>query len=617
MRKRRIALSMVLVLLAVMVMPMPAEAAPRWWGRFKEIVKADALGALDGYLDTGTGSGAIIGGLKGSIGEALENGEGGGGYTPPADAEASVGLHHNLALGTISGDQPLTVQSEAEIDAAIDAYMKIAGIEGELMASEWEVRSEEEILVRVLRSDRGLSDDFVLALEEAMAILEEDADDPGELVEKAAMSLKTRAAKMSGIEPDEIDFAELEAVARELMASDMPTDAVAAAIVADVLMHSYEYWESRAIDADDEEPMPEPKAGPGWWQKLKRIVKADVNGALGGFAYTGSIGGGLAGGIGGSIIAGQASDDSGGGWTAPEAEMSIGLLHNLGVDAAIDDDDMDAAILSFLAEAGYEEGAREALASGLDPLSEEFFKWLEEALGASDAGVSSGFFGALEGAMAILDGDPDSDGDGIDDLVEMSAESLLDYAATASDVEAEIVSPEDFDGMRARLEAEGKPLDILYASIYADVLIHSMDYWSASIIPPMIDPMPEPVQRQIRLVIDEEEASVDSEAEMLDVPPMITGGRTMVPFRFIGEALGAQIGWEGSEKRVSYQLGDVSISLFIDQNMGMVNGEEITLDSAPMLRDGRTLVPVRVISETLGYRVDWNAAEKSVTISGE
>lgn len=615
MRRRSIALSMVIVLVAIMAMPAPAEAAPRWWGRFKEIVKADALGALDGYLDTGTAGGAIVGGLKGSIGEALENGEGGGGYTPPADAEASVGLHHNLALAAISSDKPLTVQSEGEINAAIDAYLKIEGIEGELMASEWEPRSEEEILVRVLRSDRGLSDDFALALEEAMALLEEDADDPGELVEKAAMGLKARAAKMSGIEPDEIDFAEIETTARELSSAGMPTDAVAAAIVSDVLVYSYDYWEGRILDADDGDPVPEPKAGPGWWQKLKRIVKADVNGALAGFASTGELGGALAGGIGGSIIAGQASDDTGGGWTAPEAEMSIGLLHNLGVDAAVDADDMDEAILAFLEDAGYEAGAEAALVTGLDPASEEIMKWLEEALGR--ANVSDGFYGALVEALAVLEVDPDDDGDGIDDLTEESADDLLAYAGETSGVEAEIVSPQAFDRVKAELEEAGRPLDILYASIYADVLIHSMDYWSPSILPPMPEPMPAPVRRQIRLVIDEEAASVGAEDQMLDVPPMITGGRTMVPFRFIGEALGAQIGWEGSEKRVSYQLGDVSIALFIDQNRGLVNGREITLDSAPMLMNGRTLVPVRVISETLGFKVDWNGAERSVTISGE
>jgi len=103
--------------------------------------------------------------------------------------------------------------------------------------------------------------------------------------------------------------------------------------------------------------------------------------------------------------------------------------------------------------------------------------------------------------------------------------------------------------------------------------------------------------------------------KVLDQPPVIESGRTLVPFRFIGEALGATISWNAETRTVGYILGSKNIILTIGSKTAYVNGVPTTLDVAPKILSGRTLVPVRFISESVGAVVDWNAASRVVTVT--
>lgn len=125
----------------------------------------------------------------------------------------------------------------------------------------------------------------------------------------------------------------------------------------------------------------------------------------------------------------------------------------------------------------------------------------------------------------------------------------------------------------------------------------------------------ERIKIKIELVIGEKTAYVGNEARTLPVAPYIAGGgHTMLPFRFIGEALGAEIGWDGSTRTVSYTLGDKVLKLQIDSKTATVNGREVPLDVAPTLKDNHTVVPVRVVSECLGATVKWSQETQTVTI---
>ena len=99
-----------------------------------------------------------------------------------------------------------------------------------------------------------------------------------------------------------------------------------------------------------------------------------------------------------------------------------------------------------------------------------------------------------------------------------------------------------------------------------------------------------------------------------DVSPIIEDGRTMVPMRSIFEALGAEINWNDSTKTVTSKSGDREISVTIGKKSITVNGAEMPLDVAPVISGGRTLVPARAVSEGLGCSVYWNNETRVVSI---
>ena len=95
----------------------------------------------------------------------------------------------------------------------------------------------------------------------------------------------------------------------------------------------------------------------------------------------------------------------------------------------------------------------------------------------------------------------------------------------------------------------------------------------------------------------------------------IVEGRTMVPLRAIFEALGATVEWNQETKTVSSVLGDTEISLTIGENKLIKNGEEIVLDVPALIMNGRTLVPVRAVSESFGVYVEWDANTRTVVLT--
>lgn len=99
-----------------------------------------------------------------------------------------------------------------------------------------------------------------------------------------------------------------------------------------------------------------------------------------------------------------------------------------------------------------------------------------------------------------------------------------------------------------------------------------------------------------------------------DQAPQIINDRTMVPVRAIFEALGATVDWNGETKTVTSTLEGTTVVMTIDSPVMTVNNAEKTLDAAPLIHGGRTLVPVRAVSEGFGCTVEWIAEERLVRI---
>jgi len=118
----------------------------------------------------------------------------------------------------------------------------------------------------------------------------------------------------------------------------------------------------------------------------------------------------------------------------------------------------------------------------------------------------------------------------------------------------------------------------------------------------------------IALVPGSSQSVVNNQAVVLDVPPRIINGRTMVPLRFITEALGASVTWQEATNSVLIQLGDKRVSLTVGSRTAMVDGVAVTLDVAPLVERGRTLVPVRFIAETFDCEVIWHSVTNRIEI---
>jgi len=108
---------------------------------------------------------------------------------------------------------------------------------------------------------------------------------------------------------------------------------------------------------------------------------------------------------------------------------------------------------------------------------------------------------------------------------------------------------------------------------------------------------------------------IDGAQVNFDVQPQAINGRTMVPLRAIFEALGATVDWDNNTQTVTSKKGDVTINLTLNNPVMYVNGTPVALDAAACAIDGRTLVPVRAISEAFNLKVDWDNDTKTVLIS--
>lgn len=118
----------------------------------------------------------------------------------------------------------------------------------------------------------------------------------------------------------------------------------------------------------------------------------------------------------------------------------------------------------------------------------------------------------------------------------------------------------------------------------------------------------------IEIAIGKTNASVNFKLVNLNVPPMIVEGRTLVPVSFVTESFGGYSTYDPNSKVVILIFDLKVISLKLDSKVALVNGQEVSLDVIPMIVNGRALVPIRFVSESLGATVQWNPKDRSIKI---
>lgn len=129
-----------------------------------------------------------------------------------------------------------------------------------------------------------------------------------------------------------------------------------------------------------------------------------------------------------------------------------------------------------------------------------------------------------------------------------------------------------------------------------------------------IDRLEARLAEPVILTIGESYARRGEEVLPLVQAPYTKEGRTMLPFRFIGEVMGAEVDWDGATRQVTFHKGDRVVKLTIGSREAVINGQPVQLDAPPELVNATTMVPVRFVAEGLGADIEWVPAAKQVVI---
>ena len=108
---------------------------------------------------------------------------------------------------------------------------------------------------------------------------------------------------------------------------------------------------------------------------------------------------------------------------------------------------------------------------------------------------------------------------------------------------------------------------------------------------------------------------LDGQQLSFDVAPTIENGRTLVPLRAIFEALGANVSWDATTQTIAATKGNIQVKLQIGVQTAYKNGSSINLDVPANITNGRTLVPLRFVSEALGADVKWDGNTQTIIVT--
>ena len=122
-------------------------------------------------------------------------------------------------------------------------------------------------------------------------------------------------------------------------------------------------------------------------------------------------------------------------------------------------------------------------------------------------------------------------------------------------------------------------------------------------------------ERDVNLVIGSSQAQINDQSVTMSAPALEVGGRTLVPLRFISEAFGCDVQWNGDLNTATVTLVNQIIEVPVGKNYAVINGEKMDVLVPAQLINDRTYVPLRFISENLGAKVDFDASTNAISIS--
>ena len=151
------------------------------------------------------------------------------------------------------------------------------------------------------------------------------------------------------------------------------------------------------------------------------------------------------------------------------------------------------------------------------------------------------------------------------------------------------------------------------------------------VTPPVISPPVQPQQPQtpavgkkvIRFYVGSSEYYIDNKLNTMDTAPIVSGGRTLLPIAYATAPLGATVDWNASEQKVTVKTATKTIELWTGTNTAKINGVATLIDPGNtavqpvILPPGRTMLPLRFVTENLGCDLEWNPSTKEVKITAK
>lgn len=108
---------------------------------------------------------------------------------------------------------------------------------------------------------------------------------------------------------------------------------------------------------------------------------------------------------------------------------------------------------------------------------------------------------------------------------------------------------------------------------------------------------------------------INGKRVVLEQNIIIENGRVLVPYSLIAKDLGAVSNWDSSTKKVSVKVDGKLIEIKIGNKTAMINGKVVELDVPPMIRNDRTMIPLRFVAESLDYNVDYDKEKREVSLT--
>ena len=140
------------------------------------------------------------------------------------------------------------------------------------------------------------------------------------------------------------------------------------------------------------------------------------------------------------------------------------------------------------------------------------------------------------------------------------------------------------------------------------------DHTITAVFEPIPIVLPPPPSHTLVLTIGSSVMSVDGRRATLDSPPIIREGRTLLPIRAVIEALGGSVAWDAVQRKATVTLGTHTVEVWIGSREARADGVNIALDVAAIIVNSRTLLPLRFVAENLGCTVTWDPVGRTVTI---